>query len=60
MYFEFDKNDDIVFYLSLSYQAMENVFQELDVVVKDESTSLPFVIFPQKVESFAKKPMINQ
>jgi hypothetical protein len=37
---------------------MENVFQELDVVVKD--TSLPFVIFPQKVESFAKKPMINQ
>jgi hypothetical protein len=34
---------------------MENVFQELDVVVKDEFTSLPFVIFPQKVESLAKK-----
>jgi hypothetical protein len=41
-------------YLSLSYQAMENVLQELDVVVKDESTSLPFVIFHQKVESPAK------
>ncbi len=39
---------------------MENVLQELDVVVKDESTSLPFVISFQKVESFAKKSMINQ
>jgi hypothetical protein len=34
---------------------MENVFQELDAVVKDESASLPFVIFLQKVESLAKK-----
>jgi hypothetical protein len=47
-------------YLSLSYQAMENVLQELDVVVKDESTSLPFAISHQKVESPAKKSMINQ
>jgi hypothetical protein len=39
---------------------MENVLQELDVVVKDESASLPFVIFPQKVESPIKKSMINQ
>jgi hypothetical protein len=39
---------------------MENVFQELDVVVKDESTTLPFVISLQKVESPAKKSMINQ
>jgi hypothetical protein len=46
--------------LSLSYQAMENVLQELDAVVKDESTSLPFVIFPQKVEFPAKKSTINQ
>jgi hypothetical protein len=60
MYFEFDKKNDMASYLSLSYQAMENVLQELDVVVKDESTSLPFVIFPQKVESLAKKSMINQ
>jgi hypothetical protein len=41
-------------YLSLSYQAMENVIQELDVVVKDEFTPLPFAISPQKVESPAK------
>jgi hypothetical protein len=47
-------------YLSLSYQAVENVFQELDVVVKDEYASLPFVISPQKVESPTKKSMINQ
>jgi hypothetical protein len=39
---------------------MENVLRELDVVVKNESTSLPFAIFPQKVESLAKKSMINQ
>jgi hypothetical protein len=39
---------------------MENVLQELDAVVKDESTPLPFAISPQKVESVAKKPMINQ
>jgi hypothetical protein len=37
-------------YLSLSYQAMKNVLQELDAVVKDEFTSLPFAISPQKVE----------
>jgi hypothetical protein len=39
---------------------MENVLQELDAIVKDESTSLPFVISPQKVEFLAKKSMINQ
>ncbi len=39
---------------------MENVFQELDAVVKDESAPLPFAISPQKVEFVAKKPMINQ
>jgi hypothetical protein len=60
MYFEFDKKDDMASYFSLSYQAMENVFQHLDAVVKDESTSLPFVISPQKVESPTKKSMINQ
>jgi hypothetical protein len=37
---------------------MENVLQELDVV--DEFASLPFVIFPQKVESTTKQLMINQ
>jgi len=56
MYFEFDKKNDMASYLSLSYQAMENVLQ----VVKDESAPLPFAISPQKVESAAKKPMINQ
>jgi hypothetical protein len=60
MYFEFDKKNDMASYLSLSYQAMENVLQELDAVVKDESTSLPFAISLQKVESHAKKSMINQ
>jgi hypothetical protein len=60
MYFEFDKKNDMASYLSLSYQAMENVLQELDVVVKDESAPLPFASSPQKVESAAKKPMINQ
>jgi hypothetical protein len=58
MYFEFEKKDDMEFYLSLSYQAMD--LQELDVVVKDEFASLPFVISPQKVESPIKKSMINQ
>ncbi len=60
MYFEFDKKNDMASYLSLSYQAMENVLQELDAVVKDEFASLPFAISPQKVESPAKKSMINQ
>jgi hypothetical protein len=60
MYFEFDKKNDMAYYLSLSYQAMENVLQELDVVVKDEFTSLPFVFSPQKVESPTKKSTINQ
>jgi hypothetical protein len=60
MYFEFGKNNDMAFYLSLSYQTMENVLQELDAFVKDEYASLPFVISPQKVESLAKKSMINQ
>jgi hypothetical protein len=32
----------------------------LDAIVKDESASLPFAISPQKVESHAKKSMINQ
>jgi hypothetical protein len=36
MYFEFDKKNDMASYLSLSYQAIENVLQELDAVVKDE------------------------
>jgi hypothetical protein len=39
---------------------MENVLQELDAVVKDESTPVPFVISPQKVEPPTNKPMINQ
>jgi hypothetical protein len=60
MYFEFDKNNDMASYFSLSYQAMENVLQELDVVVKDESTSLRFVISLQKEEFPTKKSMINQ
>jgi hypothetical protein len=60
MYFEFDKNNDMVSDLYLSYQAMENVLRELDVVVKNEYASLPFAISPQKVESLAKKSMINQ
>jgi len=60
MYFEFDKKNDMASYLSLSYQTMENVLQDLDAVVKDESASLPFVISPQKVESPTKKSMINQ
>jgi hypothetical protein len=34
---------------------MENVLQELDGVVKDESAPLPFVISPQKVESALKR-----
>jgi hypothetical protein len=34
--------------------------QMLDVIVKNESTSLPFAISLQKVESLAKKSMINQ
>jgi hypothetical protein len=60
IYFEFDKKNDMTSYLYLSYQAMENVFQELDVIVKDEFSSLPFAISPQKLESLAKKSMINQ
>jgi hypothetical protein len=59
MYFEFDKKNDMASYLSLSYQAMENVLQELDAVVKDEYASMPFTISPRKVESPAKKIMIN-
>jgi hypothetical protein len=47
-------------YLSLSYQAMENVLQELDAVVKDESASLPCVMSLRKVKSPAKKSVINQ
>jgi hypothetical protein len=60
MYFEFDKNDDMTSYIFFSYQAMENVLQELDVVVKVEYASLAFAISPQKVESLAKKSMSNQ
>jgi hypothetical protein len=33
---------------------MENVLQDLDAVVKDESAPLPFVISPHKVESAVK------
>jgi hypothetical protein len=58
--FEFDKNNDMGFYLSLLYQTMENVLQELDAIVKDEYASLPCAISPKKVESLAKKSMINQ
>jgi hypothetical protein len=47
-------------YLSLSYQAIENVLQELDAVVKDESASLPCDVSPRKVEFVARKLMINQ
>jgi hypothetical protein len=39
---------------------MENILQKLDAVVKDEFASLPFVNSLQKVESPAKKSMINQ
>jgi hypothetical protein len=60
MYFEFDKKNDMASYLSLSYQAMENVLQELDAVVKDESAYLSCVVCPQKVKSPAKKSVINQ
>jgi hypothetical protein len=60
MYFEFDKKNDMASYLSLSYQAMENVLQELDAVVKDESASLPCVMSLRKVKSPAKKSVINQ
>ncbi len=59
MYFEFDKKNDMACYLSLLYQAMENVFQELDVVVKDEYASLPFTVSPRKVESPTKNLMID-
>jgi hypothetical protein len=58
-YFEFDRKNDMTSYLSLSYQAMENVLQELDAIVKNEFISLPFVISPQKVKSLTKKSMIN-
>jgi hypothetical protein len=44
MYFEFDKKNDMASYLSLSYQAVENVLQEFNVVVKDEYASMPFII----------------
>jgi hypothetical protein len=60
MYFEFDKKNDMASYLSLSFQAMENVLQELDAVVKDEYAPLPFAISSQKVEFATKKPMINE
>jgi hypothetical protein len=59
MYFEFDKKYDMACYLSLLYQAMENVFQKLDIVVEDEYASLPFTISLRKVEFPAKKLMIN-
>jgi hypothetical protein len=60
MYFEFDKKNDMASYFSLSYQAMENVLQKLDAVVKNESTSLPFAISLQKLGSPTIKSMINQ
>jgi len=39
MYFEFDKKNDMASYLSLSYQAMKNVLQKLDAIVKNEFAS---------------------
>jgi hypothetical protein len=59
MYFEFDKKNDMASYLSLSYQAMDNVLQELDAIMKNDYASMPFTISLQKVESLAKKLMIN-
>ncbi len=47
-------------YLSLSYQTMENVFQELEVVVKDDYASLPFVVPSQKAKFLTEISMNNQ
>jgi len=46
-------------YLSLSYQAMDNVLQELDAIMKNDYASMPFIISLQKVEFLVKKLMIN-
>jgi hypothetical protein len=54
MYFEFDKKDAMASYLSFSYQTTENVLQELDVVVKNDYASLPFVVLFQKAKSLVK------
>jgi hypothetical protein len=54
MYFEFDKKDAMASYLSFSYQTTENVLQELDVVVKNDYASLPFVVLSQKAKSLVK------
>jgi hypothetical protein len=59
MYFEFDKKDAMASYLSFSYQTIENVLQELDIVVKNDYASLPFIVPSQKVKSLAKKSMNN-
>jgi hypothetical protein len=50
----------MAFYLSLSYQTMKNVLQELKAFVKDKFASLPFTISLRKVEFLVKKSMINQ
>jgi hypothetical protein len=47
-------------YLSPSYQAIENVLQKLDIVVKDDYASLPFVVPSQKEKSPTKKLLNNQ
>jgi hypothetical protein len=60
LYIEFDRKNDMASYLSLSYQAMENVLQKLDAVMKDEFASLPFAISFQNMEFLTKKSMINQ
>jgi len=39
---------------------MENVLQKLDIIVKDNFASLPFVVPFQKVESPIKNSMDNQ
>ncbi len=47
--------DAMASYLSFSYQTIENVLQELDVVVKNDYASLPFIVPSQKAKSLAKK-----
>jgi hypothetical protein len=39
---------------------MENVLQDLDIVVKDDYASLPFVVPFQKAKSPTKKSINNQ
>jgi hypothetical protein len=39
---------------------MENVLQKLDIIVKDDYASLPFVVLSQKAKFPTKKSMNNQ